>query len=118
MKKAPKIYHEIRPWGNFFRYTNNTVSTVKVITVNPEEALSYQFHRNRDELWVPLTKNLGVTIGEQTFTASQNDPIFISRLTKHRAFAVGKKPAQWLEIAFGDFDEEDVVRLEDRYGRA
>lgn len=43
-----KIYKEERPWGNFERFTHNEISTVKILTVNPNEELSLQYHHNRE----------------------------------------------------------------------
>ena len=43
--------------------------------------------------------------------------IFIPHGTLHRMAGVGDNPSRWLEISFGEFDEDDIVRLEDHYGR-
>lgn len=117
MEKVFKPYREKRPWGEFVRFTHNKLSTIKILTVNPGEELSYQFHRRRDELWVPLTEGFQVTLDGRKFIAKPYEAVFIPRLTKHRATCVGKKPAKWLEISFGKFDENDEERLEDHYGR-
>ncbi|MCY3776627.1 MAG: phosphomannose isomerase type II C-terminal cupin domain [Candidatus Aminicenantes bacterium] len=111
------IYREQRPWGAFRRFTHNRASTVKIITVNPGQVLSLQLHRHRDELWVALDPGLRVTVGERTWEAEPCEEIYIPRQTRHRAAGAGPRPSRWLEIAFGEFDEEDIVRLEDRYGR-
>ena len=111
------IYQEQRPWGAFRRFTHNQVSTVKIITVNPGQVLSLQLHRHRDELWVALDPGLQVTVGGRTWEAEPCEEIYIPRRTRHRAAGAGPRPSRWLEIAFGEFDEEDIVRLEDRYGR-
>lgn len=113
-----KLYREKRPWGEFHRFAHNTQTTVKIITVKPGEALSYQFHRYRDELWVALTVGLQITLDDRDFIAVPYEHILIPRLTKHRATGVGEEPAKWLEVSFGEFDEGDEVRLEDRYGRS
>lgn len=110
-------YQEQRPWGAFRRFTHNQVSTVKIITVNPGQVLSLQLHRHRDELWVALDPDLRVTVGERTWQPEPYEEIYIPRRTRHRAAGAGPHPSRWLEIAFGEFDEEDIVRLEDRYGR-
>lgn len=111
------IYQEQRPWGGFRRFTHNQASTVKIITVNPGQVLSLQLHRHRDELWVALDPGLQVTVGERTWRPEPYEEIYIPRRTRHRAAGAGPRPSRWLEIAFGEFDEEDIVRLEDRYGR-
>jgi len=111
------IYEEKRPWGGFRRYTHNQISTVKIITVNPGEILSLQYHHLRDELWVALNRGLRVTINERVWEPQLYEEIYIPCGTKHRMAGVGDKPGRWLEISFGEFNEDDIVRLEDRYNR-
>jgi mannose-6-phosphate isomerase len=111
------IYQEKRPWGGFRRYTHNQISTVKIITVNPGEILSLQYHHHRDELWVALDPGLRVTLGDQIWEPKPYEEIFVPHGAKHRMAGVGDKPSRWLEISFGEFDEDDIVRLEDHYGR-
>ncbi len=108
---------EIRPWGNFERFTLNEKSTVKIITVNPGQELSLQQHGHRDEEWLILQGAGTVTVGEQKTEVSPGDNFFVARGTKHRVFG-GPNGVMFLEIAFGDFDEADITRLEDDYGRA
>jgi mannose-6-phosphate isomerase len=112
------IYSEKRPWGGFRRYTHNQVSTVKIITVNPGEVLSLQYHNQRNELWVPLLPGLQVTLGSRIWEPRPFEEIFIPRGTTHRAAGVGTLPSKWMEISFGEFEEDDIVRLEDSYGRS
>jgi mannose-6-phosphate isomerase-like protein (cupin superfamily) len=111
------IYEEPRPWGGFRRYTHNQVSTVKILTVNPGQVLSLQYHHHRDELWVALDSGLRVTLDDQVWEPVQYEEIFIPHGSRHRVAGVGTRPSRWLEISFGDFDENDIVRLEDQYGR-
>jgi mannose-1-phosphate guanylyltransferase/mannose-6-phosphate isomerase len=113
-----KPYQEKRPWGEFIKYADNEECTVKILTINPGEELSYQYHRHRDELWIPLTEGMEITLDGEKIVGKPYQPVFIPRLAKHRASGVGKKPAKWMEISFGKFDEKDEVRLEDRYGRS
>ncbi|MEW5979242.1 MAG: phosphomannose isomerase type II C-terminal cupin domain [Acidobacteriota bacterium] len=112
-----RVYAEERPWGGFRRFTHNEVSTVKIITVNPGQVLSLQYHHQRDELWVALDPGLQVTLDGRTWEPQPYEEIFIARGAKHRMAGVGSRPSRWLEISFGAFDEDDIVRLEDRYGR-
>jgi mannose-6-phosphate isomerase len=112
-----RIYEEARPWGAFRQYTHNEVSTVKIITVGPGEVLSLQRHRKRDELWVALTEGLEVTLGERVFRPQLFQEMFVPRETKHRMAGVGDAPARWLEVSFGVFEEDDIERFDDAYGR-
>jgi mannose-6-phosphate isomerase-like protein (cupin superfamily) len=108
---------EIRPWGDFERLTLNEKSTVKLITVNPGEELSLQQHEHRDEVWRIVRGSGTITIGGQKSDVKPGESYFVKRGTKHRV-AGGLEGLQFLEIALGDFDEHDIVRFEDRYGRS
>jgi mannose-6-phosphate isomerase len=113
---GPEVLHDDRPWGWFRRYADNTPCTVKVIAVHPGEELSLQRHAHRDELWVALDDGLVVTIDDQVTVAEQGQEFWVPRGAVHRAGATDR-PARFLEVAFGDFHEDDIERLEDRYGR-
>jgi mannose-6-phosphate isomerase len=110
------IVEDERPWGRFRRYTLDEPTTVKLITVEAGQQLSLQRHRHRDELWVVLDDGLRVQVGDETCVAAAGEEFFIPRDTVHR-LSGGERPARLLEVAFGAFDEDDIERLEDRYGR-
>jgi mannose-6-phosphate isomerase-like protein (cupin superfamily) len=114
--QPPKPYREKRPWGEFVEFTKNTPSTVKIITVSPGEALSLQKHHQRDEFWRVLSGDGFITIGSERIAAHSGQEYFAPRETDHRMEG-GAEPLVILEISFGAFDESDIVRLEDRYGR-
>ena len=105
-----------KPWGFFERFTLNETSTVKILTLNPKKRISLQFHRKRKEFWRILEGPAKVTIGKKTFKAQKGKEFSIPPKTLHRIQAYNKK-VTWLEIAFGKFDEKDIVRLEDDYHR-
>lgn len=108
---------EVRPWGSFERFTLNEPSTAKLITVAPDQELSLQLHANRDEYWRVVQGSGHVVVGDATLPAKAGDSFFVVRGQKHR-MASGPEGLMILEIAFGQFDEADITRLEDRYGRA
>lgn len=105
-----------KPWGKFEEFTHNEKSTVKILTVLPKRELSLQIHSKRDEFWVILSGNCSVTIGNKVFEAREGDQFSVDRKQKHRITG-GTKTAKILEISKGVFDEMDIVRLEDKYGR-
>ncbi|MEK7646455.1 MAG: phosphomannose isomerase type II C-terminal cupin domain [Patescibacteria group bacterium] len=113
--QPPKPFQEKKPWGDFIEYTCNVPSTIKIITVNPGEAFSLQTHHNRDEFWHILSGTGTVIIGDTSRPIVTGD-YFVPRETAHRIQA-GDTPVVFLEISFGTFDEKDITRLEDRYGR-
>ncbi|HEU5114803.1 MAG TPA: phosphomannose isomerase type II C-terminal cupin domain [Candidatus Paceibacterota bacterium] len=112
----PKPYREERPWGNFVEFTNGDPSTVKIVTVKANEALSLQSHSKREEFWHVISGSGFATVGEARNAAKEGDEFFIPKGTKHRLEG-GSNGISVLEISFGEFDETDIVRYEDRYGR-
>jgi mannose-1-phosphate guanylyltransferase/mannose-6-phosphate isomerase len=90
---------------------------VKVITVKPGGKLSLQYHHKRDELWVVLDPGVQVELDDRILHPKPEEKVFIPRGTAHRLSVCGDSPARILEISLGEFDEEDIVRLEDVYGR-
>ena len=107
-----------KPWGQFDQFTQSEVVTVKVLSLNPNASLSLQYHNHRDELLRVLFGHPIMTIGENKINAKPGDEFMIAKLEKHRIEAKDEV-AQILEISYGDnFDENDIVRIEDKYGRA
>ena len=114
--QKPKPYREERPWGEELWITDQKPSMIKILTVNPGEALSLQYHNHRDEYWHILSGDGSAIIGDQQAQLRVGDDQFVPRGTHHRLLG-GKTPLVILELAFGDFDEKDIVHLEDKYGR-
>lgn len=106
-----------RPWGNFRQFTKNENTTVKIISIKPNSSLSLQYHQNREEFWYIISGNPTIIIGENKINAKVGDEFKIAKKEKHQIEA-GVDPVQFLEISYGDFNEEDIIRLEDKYGRA
>ena len=105
-----------RPWGQFEQFTLNENSTVKIVTVNPNSKLSLQYHKKRTEFWYFLDNLAIVTIGNKKYKAKKGSKFIILPKTKHRVQALNKE-VNFLEIALGKFDEKDIIRTEDDYGR-
>lgn len=113
---SEKVFQIERPWGNFRQFTHNESSTVKIITVKPNEILSLQSHNKRAEFWHVITGSGTVEIGEIKKNTVVGDEHEIPIGVKHR-LGTGSDGISVLEIATGDFDEEDIIRYEDEYGR-
>jgi len=115
----PKPQRDVRPWGEELWLTREggTPSMVKVITVRPGEALSLQYHNKRSEFWVVISGDGEAEIGEERIPLHSGTTCFVPKEIKHRIFG-GNSPLIFVELAYGEFDENDIVRLEDRYGRA
>ena len=114
---VPPIVEVEKPWGKFEQYTHNTPSTVKIITAQPGGALSLQYHHRRDELWVVLDAGARIQLGDVIIRPRVGERVFIPRTMAHRLSAPDDRAVQILEISVGEFDEEDIVRLDDVYGR-
>jgi mannose-6-phosphate isomerase-like protein (cupin superfamily) len=111
------IVEDIRPWGKFRSFPHRSAGSIKIITVNPGETLSLQYHERRSEFWVVLDRGLEVTVGDNVWQAGKDEEIFIPQRAPHRMKCVGDQPVRIMEIWIGDSDESDIVRLEDKYGR-
>jgi mannose-1-phosphate guanylyltransferase/mannose-6-phosphate isomerase len=111
-----KIIQDFRPWGNFKQFACNEECAVKIITVEPNQTLSKQAHKKRDELWVIIDDGLRVELDDKIINPKPGDEIVILREVTHRLSSLGKK-GRVLEISFGYFDEDDIERFEDVYGR-
>jgi mannose-1-phosphate guanylyltransferase/mannose-6-phosphate isomerase len=105
-----------RPWGNFRQFTKDTPCTVKIITVKPNEILSLQSHEKRSEFWRVISGSGIVQIDGNREEVKNGDEKIIPLGAKHRMEG-GLGGMQILEISFGEFDEEDITRYEDKYGR-
>ena len=111
------ITEDPRPWGKFRQYPQEEISGIKIITVNPEQAPSLQYHHHRAEFWIVLDSGLEITLGDKTWFAEVGEEIWIPEVTVHRVRCVGVVPARFLEFWFGESSEDDIVRLADDYAR-
>jgi len=109
-------YSEERPWGKFDQFCHNEKTTVKIITVKPNSRLSLQYHHKRDEFWRVVSGSGKIIIGEETIDVKKGDEHSIPKETKHRMMTTNDT-LEIMEISFGEFDENDIVRLEDDYNR-
>ena len=111
-----KIIKTKRPWGNFERYCLNTKCTVKLLEINPNEELSLQSHKKRNEFWKIINGPATITLGNKKHVAKSGDSVFIKKGVKHRIGSKGRK-VLFLEVSLGTFDEKDEIRYSDDYGR-
>jgi len=116
-KFRKNIKEDVRPWGKFRSFPYKPARSIKIITVNPGQALSLQYHNHRSEFWVVLDKGLEVTVGDKVWQPEAGEEIFVPQKAPHRLHCVGEQPARVMEIWIGNSDELDIVRIEDDYGR-
>jgi mannose-1-phosphate guanylyltransferase len=113
------LHREVhRPWGKYDSIDQGDHFKVKRITVNPGGKLSVQMHKHRAEHWVVVSGTAKVTNGDKTFLLSQNESTYIPVGVVHALENPGEAPLQLIEVQSGDYlGEDDIVRLEDKYGR-
>jgi len=105
-----------KPWGKFEQFTHNLLSTVKILTIKKGEAFSLQSHKNRTEFWRVLRGEGEMELDGVKYKIREGDETQVSPGTKHRIFASDTE-IKVLEISTGDFEEKDIIRYEDKYGR-
>lgn len=110
------VTSEKRPWGKFERFTLNEPTTVKLVYVDGDKRLSLQYHKNRTEFWRVIRGPVNVQVGNDTKTLQTGDSVTIPKGAMHRLAGAGSD-AIVLEIAYGNFDESDIIRVDDDYGR-
>ena len=111
-------YTENRPWGSFTVLEEGEGFKVKRISVNPGHKLSLQYHHHRSEHWTVVQGEASVTVGEDIKQLKINESIYIPLKEKHALANEGEELMQLIEVQVGDYlGEDDIVRLEDRYGR-
>jgi mannose-6-phosphate isomerase len=111
-----EIYSEDRPWGKFEKFHENKPCTVKLIYVNPNSRLSLQYHNKRSEFWKIVFGTAYLQLDDSLLVLKEGQTIEIPNKARHRVEAKETK-CVILEISYGIFDENDIVRLEDDYQR-
>lgn len=107
-----------RPWGWFEIVHQSEAHWTKILTVSPFQSLSLQAHRYRTEFWTPIDYGLSAEIHGKTIDMLPGIRYDVPRGVKHRVTNTGIVPARFIEVAIGFPDEDDIIRFEDKYGRA
>lgn len=108
----------VRPWGTYQTLALTDTYQVKIITVNPAERISLQKHAKRAEHWVIIEGEPTITVGDTTKNFHTNQSVFIPKEAVHRIENNTNQPTKIIEVQIGDyFGEDDIVRIEDIYGR-
>jgi mannose-1-phosphate guanylyltransferase/mannose-6-phosphate isomerase len=120
-KLAQAVTHRkvSRPWGWYDSVDAGVRFQVKRIGVKPGASLSLQKHHHRAEHWIVVSGTAEVTRGSETFLISENQSTYIPIGEVHRLRNPGKVELEMIEVQSGSYlGEDDIVRLEDNYGRA
>ncbi|WP_199610691.1 mannose-1-phosphate guanylyltransferase/mannose-6-phosphate isomerase [Flocculibacter collagenilyticus] len=108
-----------RPWGKYDSVDCGERFQVKRITVKPGAKLSVQMHHHRAEHWIVVSGTAKVTNGDKEILLTENQSTYIPIGVVHALENPGKLPLELIEIQSGSYlGEDDIVRFEDRYGRA
>lgn len=116
-QNPPPIGFVERPWGSFKQYAHNTAVTVSLMTVKAGQRLSLQSHVGRAELWIVLDAGAIVQIGDEVLRPAAGDELWIPAGAKHRLSSAGPQ-VRVLEVAFGDWQQDDITRYDDDYKRS
>uniref|UniRef100_UPI00356449E4 cupin domain-containing protein n=1 Tax=Hydrogenophaga sp. TaxID=1904254 RepID=UPI00356449E4 len=107
-----------RPWGWYDSVDMGERFQVKRIGVKPGASLSLQKHHHRAEHWIIVKGTAEVTRGKEVFLLSENQSTYIPIGEVHRLHNPGKMELEMIEVQSGAYlGEDDIVRLEDSYGR-
>lgn len=110
---------ERRPWGAYTTIDEAGQYKVKRINVAPGESLSLQYHRSRSEHWVVVHGSALVQVGDSSTAVESGGYCYIPLGEQHRLANTGDTELVLIEVQCGSYlGEDDIVRLEDRYGRA
>ena len=109
---------EKRPWGNYHIIAKNTGYQIKEIKVSQKSKLSLQKHESRSEFWQIVRGKSKITIENKEYFLKEKEHIYIPKKTIHRIENIGKEDLIFIEIQLGEnLKEDDIIRLEDDYGR-
>ncbi|MDU7390813.1 mannose-1-phosphate guanyltransferase [Atlantibacter hermannii] len=113
------VHREVyRPWGKYDSIDEGERYQVKRIRVKPGEGFSLRMHHHRAEHWIVVAGTAQVTMNDEVRLLVENESIYIPFGTPHRLENPGKIPLDLIEVRSGAYlKEDDIVRLEDRYGR-
>ena len=108
-----------RPWGSYEAIDRGPTFQIKHIVVDPGQRLSLQKHAHRSEHWVVVEGTAEVTVGETVSLLEANQSTYIPAGTVHRLANPGTVALKLIEVQCGPYlGEDDIVRLDDEYGRS
>ena len=107
-----------RPWGSYDSIDSDDGFQVKRLIVNPGAVLSLQKHARRAEHWTVVRGKARITLDDKEFDLTVNESTYVPIGAVHRIANPFEEPVHIIEVQCGDYlGEDDIVRLEDNYGR-
>ena len=111
-------YKETRPWGTFENLLDTDYCKVKQIVIKPGQAPSYQYHFKREEVWVVVSGGGELKLDGDVTKVTTGQIIHVPFKAKHQIKNSTDEDLIFIEVQMGEyFGEDDIVRLEDKYGR-
>jgi len=108
-----------RPWGGYTSVYSGPRFQVKRLFVKPGGRLSLQKHHHRSEHWVVVQGTAEVTVGDKVMMLGENESAYIPRGEVHRLANPGKILLELIEVQTGSYlGEDDIIRIDDEFGRA
>ncbi len=120
-KRKEHLQHReiYRPWGCYDAIDDGDRYQVNLIRVKPGGSLSLQIHHHRAEHWIVVKGTALVQKGDEEYLLSENESTYIPLGIAHRLSNPGKIPLEIVEVQSGPYlEDDDVVRLQDSYGRS
>ena len=109
----------VRPWGEYYGWDSGEGWNLKTIYIKPKKRLSLQYHHHREEWWLLVEGDATAVVHEGkkslTIPLRKGEVFRVQKKQVHRLSS--KKGGTIVEVAYGKFDEDDIVRLEDDHGR-
>lgn len=113
---AANVVH--RPWGSFESIVCGEKYQVKRIVVSPGKKLSLQYHHHRSEHWTVVEGEAHVTLDDDILILQPDESIYVPLGAVHRLENRGSSDVVVVEVQCGDYlGEDDIVRVEDDFGR-
>ena len=107
-----------KPWGAYETLSKGNGFKIKILEISPKEKISLQYHNERSEFWIILEGIADVQLEDKIIRLNKDEEIFIPKGSKHRVENCGHKQLKIIEISLGEYiEEDDIVRIEDEYGR-
>lgn len=107
-----------RPWGGYSLVLSGERFQVKRLFVKPGKKLSLQKHHHRSEHWIVVRGSAEVTVNGEVTLLSENQSIYLPLGCVHRLANPGKILLELIEVQTGSYlGEDDIIRIEDEFGR-
>ena len=118
-KAARDFNRSVRPWGRFFAWDEGRSWKLKTLYIAPGKRLSLQYHHHRRECWLLVDGDATATVvedgAEKKVSLEKGITFFVGKKQLHRLES--SKGGVVVEVAYGAFDENDIVRVKDDHGR-